>query len=247
MIDYFVISMGNIELEYTENSKVLGIYIDKDCNWKKQVADTRKKAWYAWKNIKGLCSKYHGLKMSTIVNLIKISVIPIIFYAAPAWLSQRRLEDFHDIWYDMLKTVTGSSCKPSLQKLEIISSLTPLEIQLKTITTKFFIKNFMLHEEDLLTKTIDELRPDHRSIVHLHCNYVKEYFAIMDPEAPKTSSSKITCSRGKAGTPKHLCGTIASTCGKDKPTCGTTQENLDSSSPIAPSKHRAQGPRKSTY
>ena len=168
-----VIKMGGSALEYTESSKVLGIFIDKDSNWNKQVAE-------AWKNIKGLCSKYYGLKMTTIVNLVKISVIPIIFYAAPAWLSLRRLEEFHDIWYDILKTVTGSSCKPALQKLEIMSSLTPLEIQMKIITTKFLIKNFVLHKEDLLTKAIEELRPDHRSVVHLHCNYLKEYYAIRD-------------------------------------------------------------------
>jgi len=193
------IKMGDEELGYASESKVLGIYIDKDNNWNKQVAATKKKVWYAWKNIKSLCSKYYGLKMSTIVNLVKISVLPILLYSAPVWLDKKNLEQFHDVWYDILKTITGSSCKPSLNKLEIICSLPPLEIQVKTITNKFLIKNYMLHDKDLLTETIDELKTTHKSIVHLHCNYLKEYLAIKEG-ARSNHSVQLEEHRYKPGT-----------------------------------------------
>ena len=180
--------------------------MDKDNNWTKQVAATRKKVWYAWKNIKCLCSKYYGLKMATIVNLVKISVIPILLYSAPVWLNKRNLDQFHDVWYDILKTVTGSSCKPSLNKLEILCSLPPLEIQVKTITVKFLIKNYMLHEKDILSDTIEELKSDHKSLVHLHSNHLKEYLAIKEG-ARSTHNIKLEDHRFKAAT-KYTKGTI---------------------------------------
>ena len=200
------IKMGDSELEYVNESKVLGIYVDKDNNWTKQVAATRKKVWYAWKNIKCLCSKYYGLKMATIVNLVKISVIPILLYSAPVWLNKRNLDQFHDVWYDILKTVTGSSCKPSLNKLEILCSLRPLEIQVKTITVKFLIKNYMLHEKDILSDTIEELKSDHKSLVHLHSNHLKEYLAIKEG-ARSTHNIKLEDHRFKAAT-KYTKGNI---------------------------------------
>ena len=144
--------------------------------------------------------------MATIVNLVKISVLPVLLYSAPVWLNKRNLDQFHDVWYDILKTVTGSSCKPSLNKLEILCSLPPLEIQVKTITAKFLIKNYLLHDKDILTETIDELKTNHKSIVHLHSNHLKEYLAIKEG-ARSTHSIRLEDHRLKAAT-KYTKGTM---------------------------------------
>ena len=77
-------------------------------------------------------------------------------------------------YYFVLKVATGASCKPSLAKLEVLCSLPPLEIQSKAIITKFLIKNFMNHEEDLLVLVNVNTRGH---FITRQVTYVKEYVA----------------------------------------------------------------------
>ena len=77
---------GDTELCYVENSKVLGLWLDNKLSWKKQISVTRGKVWHAWFEIRKLCNQHGGLRISTIVNLIKIMVLSRMFYCAPVWL-----------------------------------------------------------------------------------------------------------------------------------------------------------------
>ena len=135
------------------------------------------KCWGAWKRIKSLCSDYTGLKIPSIVSLIKISVLPILFYAAPVWMNGNEIE-VKKLWQDILKTTTATRhYHPSVEKMEILTSLPPLDIQVQIIITKFLIKNFYNHTTDLLKKEINNSRidsvPGH--FVKTHCTYLKEY------------------------------------------------------------------------
>ena len=146
--------------------------------YNRQIKETRKKAWFAWKKIKQLCSNYKGLKMSTIIQLVKISVLPILFYCAPVWLEGRE-NKFHDLWYDILKVATGAQCKTAENKLEVLCQLPPLDIQVKLIIIKFLIKNFLSHNPDLLSTEIEDrmLQPHPKDIVSQHGVILKEYLA----------------------------------------------------------------------
>lgn len=168
--------LGENQVEFVKESKILGVWIDKDLSWKRQINDTRSKAWFAWKKIKNLCSKNNGLKLATIVNLVKISVLPTMLYCSPVW-GDRNANEFKDLWYDILKTATGASCKPSQAKLEVLCSLIPLDITIKNIITKFWIKNYMDHEEDILTTEIRKSIADRGHFVYKHGQYVKEYIS----------------------------------------------------------------------
>ena len=152
----------------------MGVWVDGSLSWERQVKAVRQKAWYAWHNIKKLTSQYHGLKLSTIILLVKIAIMPIIFYCAPVWL-HNKTEQFNDLWYDILKTATGSCCKPSVAKLEVICSLPPLELQINTIIVKFLIKNFLLHDEDLLKMEISHNIKQPRHIIHSHIKLLRDY------------------------------------------------------------------------
>ena len=143
-------------------------------SWVKQVNEVSKKAWYAWHKIKKLCSKYKGLKMASIIHLVKIAVLPILFYCSPVWLL-KHTNSFHDIFYDIVKTATGSTCKPSKSKLEVICALPPIEIQVKSIIIKFLIKNYIQHDPDILSNEIDEKLGQTQHFIQIHGNLLKDY------------------------------------------------------------------------
>ena len=170
------IYLGSKALEYVGDSKVLGLWIDNELTWNHQVSATTSKLWYQWMNIKKLTHHNRGLKMETVVKLVKIAILPILFYCAPVWLSNK-VGKFQDLWYNILKSATGSSFKPDLKKLEIICSLPPLDIQVRAITIKFLIKNLVTHEEDVFTKAINAHDNARRHFVKKHVQYVKQYYA----------------------------------------------------------------------
>lgn len=168
--------LGENKVEFVKESKILGVWIDGELSWKRQISETRSNSWYAWKRIKTLCNRNYGLKLATIINLVKVSVITTLFYCAPVWADKVE-NQFQDLWYNILKVATGASCKPSLAKLEVLCSLPPLEIQSKAIITKFLIKNFMNHEEDLLVKEITSNVNTRGHFITRQVTYVKEYVA----------------------------------------------------------------------
>ena len=166
--------IGLNEIDYVPESKILGVYVDSNLSWKRQVNSVRSKVWFAWHKIKKLTSRYKGLKMETIIHLVKIAVLPIMFYCSPVWLMNKE-KYFHDIWYDIVKTATGSCCKPSEGKLEVLCSLPPLHLQVKAIIVKFLIKNFIIHDPDLLAQEIAKTSNKVNHFVHAHSNHLKDY------------------------------------------------------------------------
>ena len=172
---------GNKDIAFVEESKVLGVWLDGNLSWDRQQRTVAAKCWGAWKKIKALCSNYQGLKISTIVSLIKIAVLLIMFYAAPVWMTGKE-NIFKKLWQDILKTTTVTpNFHPSVKKMEIITSLPPLDIQLETIVVKFLLKNFYMHHTDLLSTQIQESYQDtfKGNFVKQHCNYLKEYIGFM--------------------------------------------------------------------
>ena len=170
------LTLGNTNIDIVETSKVLGVWLDSKLSWKKQISTMRSKVWCQWINIKKLTHHNRGLKMETVVNLVKISVFSTLFYCAPVWLWENT-DKFQDLWYDILKKATGSSFKPNQSKLELICNIPPIKIQVKSIIVKFLIKNLINHEEDLFTRSISQYTNINKHFVNQHVQYVKQYIA----------------------------------------------------------------------
>ena len=133
--------------------------------------------WAKWIALKKYCCTSAGLKLPTIIRLIKVAILPILLYCAPAWLG-RNVNEFKDLWYDILKTATGSTFKPNEEKLQIMCSLPPLDLQIKNVIVKFLIKNYMIHIPDLLTKEIEDCTNTRGNIfVNHHLTYLKQYIS----------------------------------------------------------------------
>ena len=115
--------------------------------------------------------------METVIRLFKISVLPLLFYCAPVWL-ERKVTMFDDLWYDMLKTATGSTFKPDKDKLEAICGIPPLDLQVKGIVIKFLIKNLLNHDNDIFKESISECTENYRHFVNQHSQYLKQYIAV---------------------------------------------------------------------
>ena len=104
-----------------------------------------------------------------------------MFYAAPVWMTGKE-NLLKKLWQDILKTTVATPhFHPSANKMEVITSLPPLDIQLKIMIVKYLIKNFYLHQNDLLTAQIHESRQDtfNGNVVKQHCNYLKEYIGFI--------------------------------------------------------------------
>ena len=174
------LKFGNSIIEYVEESKVLGIWIDGKLSWKRQVREVVGKCWGIWKIIKAHCSPFKGLRMHNILTLVRIAVLPILFYASPVWLTGNE-EEFKSLWYDILKTTTGTPSpfyKASKGKMEVITSFPPIEIQSKIIIVKFITKNFYQPRNNtIFVKEIERVMTEERRhhFAKQHINFLKEY------------------------------------------------------------------------
>ena len=179
-----LLKLGDTEIQYVDTSPVLGIKVDNKVSFDTQVKNAIGRALIKWWNIKKWCNNKWGLKHSTILVLIKAVILPAILYAAPAW-AHGKAKDLSKIWYDMLNTACGGQFKPSIDILEELSGIPPLDLFMESINIKFMIKNFMNHDYDLLKEEvyIASSLPKHPTSSHLA--QLKKYYSTLSRKVSK--------------------------------------------------------------
>ena len=161
-----------------ESTRILGVVIDNKLSNTAQCDMVKSKLSFKWWTIKKYCNPNWGLKLKTIMTIINATIVPNLFYAAPSWMiSRANIDKFRVLTYHILSVACGARYKPERSTLECLTGFLPIETQLKVITTKFLIKNYVQHIDDNLTDTITLCANIPRHFTSGHINDLKRYYA----------------------------------------------------------------------
>lgn len=166
-------------IHYVTKSPILGVIIDSNLTWRYQVNKVISSAWLKWSNIKKLTHSNWGINTNTILDLVKISVLPTIQYAGIIWLNYAHLQ-FDSLVYDILKTCLGVKFHPSRLKMESILGWITIEYLVIKHAVKFIIKNlYSTSSNDPFKNTFMQfLRSSsiiNSSFISSHVNSVKNF------------------------------------------------------------------------
>jgi len=131
--------INNKTIRYVKQTRVLGLIVDDELNFKEHAQQKLKECNKKWGLITRSTNRNQGLNVRSLTLLLKTTVLTKIHYAAPLWLKEN-LEVYRAFWNNVIMKVTGAMFNPHRELTELVLHLPPLEIQVETLTVKFLCK-----------------------------------------------------------------------------------------------------------
>ena len=162
-------SLGAKSIKRVYKTKVLGLVLDENLDFKdhsKHVLNKLQKLWYT---ISQYSNRHWGFNKSVLTHVIKTLFLPTLFYASHIWMSKENMKDINTLYYKIIKAAIGAVFNIRQTFAEIILGIAPLSITNDINQIKHILKlNMTQIPEDRLRKLIEEEIQNNESKV----NYV---------------------------------------------------------------------------
>jgi hypothetical protein len=165
------LKIGDKEILFVKKSKVLGVIIDENLDFKNHASIQLRNCWYTWYTLCKNTTTVRGLNQSSLTTLFKSVVLTKLMYAAPIWL-QYNLHFFTDFWSRAILKISGSEYHPPRLVAETALGLPPLKLQLNEISLKFVIKNL---QDPNFKSIFYQLEETKRHPFHNHIKELQDY------------------------------------------------------------------------
>ena len=160
-------------INYVQSTKVLGVIVDEDLNFKKHASQKLKECKRKWGLITKSTNRNYGLNVYSLTLLLKTMVLTKLFYAAPIWL-HKCLNLFKSFWNKVILKISGSVLNPQRELTELALHLPPLDVQLEALSVKFMCK--VLTQSDNLSATLYQVDESRIPSFHVLTMTLKKYF-----------------------------------------------------------------------
>ena len=157
------LTINGQKVKYVKSTRVLGIIIDDELNFKQHVLQKLKECNKKWGLITKATNRNFGLNINSLTLLLKTMILTKLFYAAPIWL-HKCIKLCNGFWNRIIMKISGAVLNPQRELTELALHLPPLSVHLEIITVKFLCK--ILTGNDHLTATLYQI--DERKLPQLH-------------------------------------------------------------------------------
>ena len=149
--------IGENQIKVVSKTKVLGLTMDQDLNFKDHRDNLYKRLCLRWITICRYTSRNWGLNQRILVRLGETLILSSMFYAGIIWMREGHLEKLEKLWYKLLKTSVGAVFNIRQTTAEVILGIPPLKIINRVNTTKHYLKINIFHQaDDKLRDTITD-------------------------------------------------------------------------------------------
>ena len=132
--------LGTKDIHRVSETKVLGLVIDENLTYKSHCQEVIKNLQGRWASICKYSSKNWGFNIRVMMCLIKALFVSKMSYASHIWITRENLKDLNQLWYHILKSVTGAVLNISHNIAEVILGIPPIHIQTQVNCIKHFLK-----------------------------------------------------------------------------------------------------------
>ena len=132
----------------TSASKVLGITLDKQLNFKQHSQAIYNKLIYRWVTLSRYTNRNWGMNQAVLVRIAKAIMFPSLFYGSVVWMSASNMEELNRIWYRVTKCALGAVFNVQGSIAEVILGVPPLQVTNRVISTKHYLKTFSSTTQD---------------------------------------------------------------------------------------------------
>ena len=162
-------SLGAKSIKRVYKTKVLGLVLDENLDFKDHSEHVLNKLQKLWYTISQYSNRHWGFNKSVLTHVIKTLFLPTLFYASHIWMSKENMKDINTLYYKIIKAAIGAVFNIRQTFAEIILGIAPLSITNDINQIKHILKlNMTQIPEDRLRKLIEEEIQNNESKV----NYV---------------------------------------------------------------------------
>ncbi len=133
-------TLGKNSVLVTDHSKVLGVVIDKDLNFKEHSKAVYNKLIFRWISMCRYSNRNWGMNQEVIMRIAKTIIFSCMFYAGMVWFTNQNISELKGLWYRLAKSAVGAVFNVDINTLEVIVGVPPLEVQNRIITLKHYLK-----------------------------------------------------------------------------------------------------------
>ena len=155
--------INGLKIKYVKSTRVLGIILDDEINFKQHTLQKLKECNKKWGLITKATNRNYGLNVNSLTLLLKTMILTKLLYAAPIWL-HKCINMCNGFWNKIIMKISGAVLNPQRELTELALHLPPLSVQLEIITVKFMCK--VLTGGDHVTATLYQI--DERKLPQFH-------------------------------------------------------------------------------
>jgi hypothetical protein len=135
-------NIGGKLIYLTEQTKVLGVVMDKQLSFKGHSLAVYNKLVYRWVCLCRYSNRTWGLNQAVMIRIVKTIMFSSLFYGCMVWMTNANMASIHSLWYKVAKSALGAVYNVQNALLEVILGVPPLQVAKRIITTKHYLKVF---------------------------------------------------------------------------------------------------------
>ena len=159
--------LGNKTINRVSKTKVLGLVIDEELNFKDHSHYVYTKMVRLWNTICQHSNRHWGFNQNVLTFIIKTLLLPTLFYASHIWMDKKNMKDIDSLHYKIIKSAVGAVFNIRKTFAEILLGIPPITITNNINQIKHYLKlNMTQIPEDRLQEFVEEELKNNDSKVH---------------------------------------------------------------------------------
>ena len=133
-------AFGNETISRVKETTVLGLKIDEDLTYIPHSQYILKSLHHRWVTLCKYSNRHWGFSQRVMLYLVTTIFLSKLSYAGHIWISNENIKDINQLWYHIIKSITGAVLNVKQSIAEIILGMPPILIQTKMNSVKHFLK-----------------------------------------------------------------------------------------------------------
>ena len=104
------------------------------------ISCTVKSLHHRWVTLCKYSNRHWGFSQRVMLYLVTTIFLSKLSYAGHIWISNENIKDINQLWYHIIKSITGAVLNVKQSIAEIILGMPPILIQTKMNSIKHFLK-----------------------------------------------------------------------------------------------------------
>jgi hypothetical protein len=132
--------LGDEIINRVSETTVLGLTIDENLSYQPHSQAVLKSLHHRWATLCKFSNRHWGFSQRVMLHLVKALFLSKLSYGSHIWMTKDNTKEINQLWYHILKSITGAILNINQSIAEVILGVPPILIQTKSNCIKHFLK-----------------------------------------------------------------------------------------------------------
>ena len=132
--------LGDEIINRVTETTVLGLTIDENLTYIPHSQSVLKSLHHRWATLCKFSNRHWGFSQRVMLQLVKALFLSKLSYGSHIWMTKDNTKEINQLWYHILKSITGAVLNINQTIAEVILGVPPILIQTKINCIKHFLK-----------------------------------------------------------------------------------------------------------